>query len=179
TALLLAGTFLALRVAVNAESDPTFHGLRALAPPRHAAPAAASPPVQAAAAPAPVPRLATFLKPEVDAGLVEVRDYADRSVVRVRGDGLFEPGSAQVQDRVRPVLDRIAQALQAVPGPVLVTGHTDNRPIRSLRYPSNWHLSQDRAQAVRALLAPRVGEARLRAEGRADAEPLQDNASPA
>jgi type VI secretion system protein ImpK len=61
---------------------------------------------------------------------------------------------------------------------VLVTGHTDNQPIRSLRYPSNWHLSQDRATAVKTLL-PSVKPERIRAEGRADAEPIEPNATPA
>jgi len=60
-----------------------------------------------------------------------------------------------------------------------VTGHTDNQPIRSLRYPSNWHLSQERAAAVKDLLASRVPPARLKAEGRADSEPVLDNSTPA
>ena len=62
---------------------------------------------------------------------------------------------------------------------MLVTGHTDNQPIRSLRFPSNWHLSQSRAEAFRNLLAERVEIGRLRAEGRADAEAVADNATPA
>jgi type VI secretion system protein ImpK len=62
---------------------------------------------------------------------------------------------------------------------VLVTGHTDNQPIRSVRYPSNWHLSQERAGSVKALLAGVIKPERLRAEGRADAEPVESNATPA
>jgi type VI secretion system protein ImpK len=108
-----------------------------------------------------------------------VRDGADRSVVIIKGDGFFEPGSAQVAAQVMPLLGRIADALQAVKGPVLVTGHTDNQPIRSLRFPSNWHLSQERAASVRAILAERVEPSRLRAEGRADAEAVDDNSTPA
>ena len=108
-----------------------------------------------------------------------MRDLADRSIVVIKGDGFFEPGSAVVADRVKPLLERIQTALQALPGPVLVTGHTDNQPIRSLRYPSNWHLSQDRANAVKTMLAATIKPERLRAEGRADAEPVVDNATPA
>jgi len=66
-----------------------------------------------------------------------------------------------------------------VPGSVLVTGHTDSQPIRSLRYPSNWHLSQERADSVKALLASTVAITRIRAEGRADSQPVDDNATPA
>ena len=108
-----------------------------------------------------------------------MRDYADRSVIVIRGDGFFEPASAEVADRVKPLLARIAVALNQLPGTVLVTGHTDNQPIRSLRYPSNWHLSNERAQAVMALLAAGVKADRMRAEGRADGEAIDDNATPA
>ena len=62
---------------------------------------------------------------------------------------------------------------------MLVTGHTDDQPIRSLRYPSNWHLSQARADSVKALLAGTLKAERLRAEGHADTEPVDDNRTPA
>jgi type VI secretion system protein ImpK len=120
-----------------------------------------------------------LLKPEIAAGLVEVQDLADRSVVTIKGDGFFEPGSVEVASGVRTLLPRIAQALAEVPGQVLITGHTDNQPIRTLRFPSNWHLSQERADAVRSELARTVKPQRLRSEGRADSEPLSDNSSPA
>jgi type VI secretion system protein ImpK len=78
-------------------------------------------------------------------------------------------------------MTRIADALAQVSGSVLVTGHTDNQPIaRSARFPSNWHLSEERARSVRALLVARkVAPERIRAEGRADAEPLVANDTPA
>ncbi len=173
TGVALAAVFFGLRLAVNARTDPTFASLQSIDVRRTAAPALA-----AAAAPVP-PRLSAFLKPEVDAGLVEVRDLADRSVVTIRGDGFFDPGSAQVAQRVLPLLQRIGQALATVQGSVLVTGHTDNQPIRSLKYPSNWHLSRDRAEAVRAVIAQFIPAQRLRAEGRADNDPLQTNDTPA
>jgi type VI secretion system protein ImpK len=132
------------------------------------------PPPQAKA-----PRLAGLLKPEIAAGLVEVQDLADRSVVTIKGDGFFEPGSAEIAGGVRTLLPRIAQALADLPGQVLITGHTDNQPIRTLRFPSNWHLSQERADAVKGELARTVKRERLRSEGRADSEPLTDNNTPA
>ena len=134
------------------------------------------------AAPAPppaAPRLATLLDADIKAGLLQVNDLADRSVVVIKGDGLFGPGSAEVSGDLRPLVLRIGEALQRLKGPVLVTGHTDNQPIRSLRFPSNWHLSQARAEAFRNLLSERVEIGRLRAEGRADAESLADNTTPA
>ncbi|MFN6997127.1 MAG: type VI secretion system protein TssL, long form, partial [Aquincola tertiaricarbonis] len=171
TALVLMLVFIALRMAINARTDPTFQALQSL---DVKAPPPAPPPV-----PAPQPRLAGLLAPDIQAGLVEVRDYADRSVIVIRGDGFFEPASADVADRVKPLLGRIAAALKPLPGPVLVTGHSDNQPIRSVRYPSNWHLSQERADSVKALLAATLPAERLRAEGRADSEPVDGNDTPA
>jgi type VI secretion system protein ImpK len=172
-ALLLLLVYVGLRFSINGASDAVFATLRGLDV--KAAPVIAPPPP---APPAP-PRLANLLKPDIDAGLVAVRDLPDRSTVVIRGDGFFEPGSAVVADRVRPLLARIQTALQSMPGTVLVTGHTDNVPIRSLRYPSNWHLSQDRANAVKNVLAATLKPERLRAEGRADGEPVVDNGTPA
>ena len=53
------------------------------------------------------------------------------------------------------------------------------QPIRSARFPSNWHLSQDRALAVQKLLSNSVAPERMKAEGRADSEPIANNATPA
>jgi type VI secretion system protein ImpK len=169
-ALVLMVIYIAMRFSINSHSDAVFSTLRGLDV--KAAPVVAPPP-------APVPRLAQLLKPDVDAGLIAVRDLADRSIVVIKGDGFFEPGSAVVSDRVKPLLGRIEAALKTIPGPLLVTGHTDSQPIRSLRYPSNWHLSQDRANAVKTLLAATLKPERLRAEGRAEAEPVGDNATAA
>jgi type VI secretion system protein ImpK len=125
------------------------------------------------------PRLAQMLQPDIQAGLVQVRDLPDRSVIVIKGDGLFEPGSAELAGMHRALMGRIADALKPFKAPVLVTGHTDNQPIRSLRFPSNWHLSQSRAETVRGVLAEQLDPNRLRAEGRADAEAVADNANAA
>jgi len=82
-----------------------------------------------------------------------------------------------VAGRAVPLFNRVAAALNQVPGQVLVSGHTDNQPIRSLRFPSNWHLSKERAASVQRLLAASVKPERLSAEGRADTEPVADNGS--
>ena len=125
------------------------------------------------------PRLAKFLEPEIREGLVSVRDEADRSVIILRGDGMFNPGSNTVLPRYLPVLGRVTEALNSVSGSVLISGYTDNQPIRTLRFPSNWHLSEARSQAVRQLIEPRLTQSeRMRAEGRADAEPVAPNDSP-
>jgi type VI secretion system protein ImpK len=170
-AFVLMLVFVGLRFSIQGASDASFDALQALD-----VKATAPPPPPA---PAPAPRLSGLLKPDIAAGLVEVRDLADRSIVVIRGDGFFDAGSADVAARVKPLLGRIAEALNKVPGKVLITGHTDNQPIRSLRYPSNWHLSKERADSVQALLAATVDVKRMRAEGRADSEPIDSNATAA
>ena len=171
TALMLATVFTVLRFRLGDSAGIAFSTLAGLEP--KAASVSVTPPPPPPAAPA--PRLAGFLKPEIAAGLVQVEDFADRSLVTIKGDGFFEPGSAVISAAVRPLLPRIAQALSETPGSILITGHTDNQPIRTVRYPSNWHLSQDRADTVKTELAKTVKPSRMRAEGRADSESVADN----
>jgi type VI secretion system protein ImpK len=121
------------------------------------------------------PRLATFLQDEIRRGLVKVDDHLDRSVVTILGDGLFKPGEATIGSENLGLLARIGDALRGVPGPVDVIGHTDNVPIRTLRFPSNWELSKARAESVARILSARVPPERLRADGRGEAEPVAPN----
>ena len=171
TLLLLALVFADLRLALNVQTDATFSALQALD-----AKTAVAPPAPPPATPPP-PRLAQLLQPDIAAGLVLVKDQADRSTVTLLGDTLFDPGSADVAGRAVPLFTRVAAALNQVPGQVTISGHTDNQPIRSLRFPSNWHLSKERAASVQRLLAASVKPERLSAEGRADTEPVADNGS--
>jgi type VI secretion system protein ImpK len=159
--------------SLGAKSDPVFASLLSL---KTAPPAAANLPVP----PAP-PRLAGFLAPEIAQGLVNVVDSADRSVVTLRGDGVFASGSGDVSGNFRTLLDRIGDALKTVPGKVIVIGHTDDtKPGLSARFPSNYELSKARAGSVRDLLAERAGpEDRYSVEGRGDSDPLVANDSPA
>jgi len=171
TALLLVGVYLVLSLSLAERSDPVFGQIQAL---RLAPPVVAPPPPPAK------PRLAQLLQPDIKSGQLVVRDEVDRSVITLRGDGLFPPASATLAPEREALMLRIAAALAQTPGAVLVTGHSDSTPIRTPRFPSNWHLSDERAQAVRALLvAHQVAPERVRAEGRADAEPLQPNDSAA
>ena len=174
TALVLGLIFIGLRFSLNAQADDVFAQLQGLDVKVAKVAAAAPPPPPASA-----PRLSGFLKPEIDAGLVRVQDLADRSVITIKGDGFFEPGSAEVAAPVRTLLPRIASALNDVKGQVLIVGYSDNVPIRTLRFPSNWHLSQARAETVKSELARTLPPARLRSEGRAESDPVADNATPA
>jgi type VI secretion system protein ImpK len=171
--VLLLACYFGFSHALNTLSDPVYaqiQGLRAgLAD--VPSPATATTVVRK-------PRLAPLLAPEIRQGLIEVRDEEQRSIITLRGDGLFAPGSAAVAPDYDRVLQRIGAALAATPGKILVVGHTDNLPIRSARFPSNWHLSQQRARAVMALLNEHaIAAGRCSADGRADAEPIASNAT--
>ena len=122
-------------------------------------------------------RLRPLLENEIARKLVSVEDFQDRSTITILGDGLFESGSAQIQDQYYPVLAAVSQALDSVEGQIIVTGYTDNQPIQSLNFPSNWHLSQARADAVKEILLNYVknGGTRIRSEGRGSTDPVAPN----
>ncbi len=169
--LLLGAAYAGLTLALAERADPVHAAIQRLRLP---------PPMAAVAQPAAQPRLAEFLRADIRAGQVTVRDEVDRSVVTLRGDGLFARGSAALQPEREELIRRISDAMLRVGGDVLITGHTDNTPMRTARFPSNWHLSEERARTVRELMASHgVPAARLRAEGRADAEPVAGNDSDA
>ena len=175
-AILLAAQLIFSHL-LNSKSDPVFSTLMGtrIKP----APALARPPP--AAPPAAQNRVAGFLAPEIAQGLVSVSETADRSTITLRGDGVFGSGSEQVASSFEPLITRIGDALEPMPGKVLVVGHTDDtKPGVSARLPSNWALSKARASAVVRLLAERAGPPeRYSVEGRGDAEPLVPNSSPA
>ena len=124
----------------------------------------------------PAKTLASFLADDISADLITVDEDAYRSKVVVRGDGLFRSGSTKVKPDYVDLLKRIASALDEFSGKVLVTGHTDNIPIRTLKFPSNWHLSRARADAVLNILTTVADDqSRFEAEGRGDKEPVAPN----
>nr|WP_175501466.1 DotU family type VI secretion system protein [Pantoea varia] len=132
--------------------------------------------------PAPPPpatlNLRAFLKPEIDAGLVAVRDEADRSVVTLKGDGLFASAATDVRGRYVDVIQRIAAAMNNVSGQIQVIGYSDNVPIRSARFSSNFELSLARARSVQSLLQQQLADpSRVKAEGRGESNPLVPNNS--
>jgi chemotaxis protein MotB len=103
-------------------------------------------------------------------------------VVRVLTDKLlFDSGSATLQPAGLPLLEEISRLLNVDhKHPITVEGNTDNQPIQSSQFPSNWELSTDRATTVvRYLIAHGVADQRLSAAGYADLHPLASNATAA
>ena len=172
-ALALAGIYLGYRLSLGALSDPVARELAQLKPvPLAGAVAPAQP-----AAPSALTR---ELAAEIARGEIAVSDSGGASLIVLKSDELFGSGSARLGSGLQPLILRIAQALDKVPGAIVVTGHTDNVPIRTARFPSNWELSAERARSVTELMTSRLREpARLRAEGVADSEPVAPNDGPA
>jgi chemotaxis protein MotB len=105
---------------------------------------------------------------------VEKRDagYA----VTLKGAVLFDLGSTELKPASIPYLDSIAATLRGAPYKVIVEGHTDNLPIQSFVYPSNWELSAARAARVARYLIDRgVSRERIQVVGLADTKPLVPN----
>ncbi len=172
--------YLAFYFAINGVSDQVYEKFAGL-PPTGAVTlettAPAPPPVIADGT---LARLKAFLAPEVKEHLVELSETARTVTIRPRGREMFDSGSATLTPATLPLLNRIGAALDTEPGAVLIVGHTDNRPIRSVRFPSNFHLSTARATAVADLVKGMLKDPkRVTAEGRADAEPLVPNDTPA
>jgi type VI secretion system protein ImpK len=166
--LMLALIYLAFRLTLNYKSDGTYSAVSDLRV-SNAQVNVAQP------VPAKNPRLSGFLQQEIKEGLIAVLEESDRSIIRLRGDSFFGSGKADPTALTMPVLHRIGAALAQVRGEVLVVGHSDNQPIRSVRFPSNWHLSTARAESVSAALVNDVNKMRLRSMGKADAEPIMPN----
>jgi len=173
--LLLA--YVGFNLSLNRASDPLMARVASLdAEVLTRLGAAPRPPAQATQSA--LVTLRQLLAEDIAANRVAVESEGQRAIVRVAGDGLFASGSDRVAPALRPVLDRIAGALVQVPGRVVVTGHSDNVPIRSVRFPSNWHLSEARAESVVEILAASSAyPARYSYEGRADTQPLADNST--
>ncbi|WP_207480983.1 type VI secretion system protein TssL, long form [Arenibaculum pallidiluteum] len=188
-AFLLLAVFMAFSYRLNVRSDGTL-ALMAALPPLSAPGIERDPPLPAALPAATVPapprpealreqRLRRFLEAEIAEGLVDVLETPEGTTVRLRARGMFGSGSASLDPRYRPVLDRVGRALEDEPGQVRVIGYTDATPIRTVRFPSNWHLSKARAETVRDQLARILSDGgRLSAEGRGEMDPVASNGDP-
>lgn len=114
----------------------------------------------------------------MELGLVSVRFNHLWLEVEINDSVLFPSGSAMLQPKAVPVLHSVAGILREHPNSVRVEGFTDDRPIDTLLYPSNWELSTARASSVVRLLASQgVAPQRLSAQGFAEFRPVAGNDS--
>lgn len=116
------------------------------------------------------------LSPLTQAGQVNVTEGAFGVSVEINASLLFAPGDSALGQEAVDALRAVAQVLAPAPFPITVEGHTDNVPINTFRFPSNWELSAVRASTVARLFIDNgVSPDRLTAAGYADQRPVAGN----
>ena len=125
-------------------------------------------------------RLMETLAEEVEDGMIHIETQGASIVIRIREKGSFPSGEARFDPLFKPVLAKLRASITDVEGMIAVAGHTDDIPIRTSLYRSNWDLSSARAvTVVHALLEnDELQAARFVVEGHGDAHPLVANDTP-
>lgn len=162
TLVVLTGAFIFYHAQLGAQSAPISQRLAHIglsAPPTSVARSAA-------------PRLKQLLHDDEAAGVLSVEERNNQTVVTLIASDFFGSGSAKVNPKYYNSLQRVAHALNEVPGRVFVVGHTDDQPLRSLKYRDNYDLSRARAAEVVGVLSLAIdNKARLEGSGVGDSEP--------
>ncbi|MFY8085698.1 MAG: type VI secretion system protein TssL, long form, partial [Rubrivivax sp.] len=165
--LLCLLVFIGLRTWLGIERDALELSKLHLAPVK----AQPAPPL-----PANRPRLAYYLREEIKAGQLAVEENRWMSKVTLLSEAAFDSGSAVPRRDAQQLMARIAEELDKVDGQVMVVGHTDNVPLRTLAHENNYELSRDRARWVAQMIRGRLKQPdRVRDDGRGEAEPVADN----
>ncbi len=123
--------------------------------------------------------LASAMSDEIANGEVEIETRGRQIIIRIREQGSFKSGSAELTGNYQDMIDEIQEVLIEKPGKIQVQGHTDNIPIRTARFRSNWELSSSRAVSVaEALMRDGIlNPKRFEIAGFADTVPLVPNDS--
>jgi len=115
----------------------------------------------------------------IDAKLVTIRRENMWLEIEINADILFPSGSGSFSPEAEPVLDKLADVLKPFPNPIRVEGHTDNRPIKTAAFPSNWELSAARsASVVHEFTKAGIDPLRLEIVGFGEFRPRQSNDTP-
>jgi chemotaxis protein MotB len=124
-------------------------------------------------------RIEEVLAPYIDEELVEVKRNEFWIAVEMKSGILFASGSAELTLASDPILTKLAEIVRELPeNPLYIEGHTDDVPIKTQEFPSNWELSAARAASVvRRLVQLGVNPARMAAVGFAEYHPVADNST--
>jgi chemotaxis protein MotB len=120
------------------------------------------------------------LKSQIDAGELQVEIRDERMVLDMQNDILFDSGRVDIKPAGAKDLDAVADVLKSLPDRQFqVAGHTDNVPISTAQYPSNWELSSARAiRVIHYLNGKGVRNEQLSAAGYAAVDPVASNDTP-
>ena len=112
-------------------------------------------------------------------GLLEVEAFNDRVLIRIRERGSFGSGQAKLKKQFLPILKLIAEVLNQRDGHFVIAGHTDDIPIETRQFRSNWDLSSARAASVVHYFIQQgdVDPERMEIRALADNEPIVPNDS--
>jgi len=124
-------------------------------------------------------RLRMALKEELEKGSVSIQTEGMKVIVHIMENASFKSGLAEVRPAFLPALDKIASLIDNNSGQVTISGHTDNVPISTPRFRSNWELSTSRAVSVAHELLQRADlePDRVIVSGHADTRPRAENDS--
>ena len=122
-------------------------------------------------------QLKQALKDQIDKGIIEVTGDNERTIIRIREKGTFASGSATLNSSFGPIMKKIAGAVAKTPGLIHVSGHTDDIPIHTYKFRSNWELSSARAVSIleEILKYQDIPNTRIVIQGYADTRPLVPN----
>ncbi len=117
------------------------------------------------------------LEQEINSGIIDVDVKDKRIILRIREKGAFPSGSADIIQPFNAITGKIAKVFSEFKGKIVVSGHTDNIPIRTSRYRSNWELSASRAVSVIHALRKNhhLSDKRFEIEAYADTQPVASN----
>jgi len=124
--------------------------------------------------------IAEKMQTEIARDMVEIETQGRRIVIRIQEKGAFSSGSATLQDEFIPVLDKLIDLLEKIEGHIAVEGHSDDIPIKTIMFPSNWDLSVARALEVAHGLFDDgyIKQDRFSVSGFSDTRPLVPNDTP-
>jgi chemotaxis protein MotB len=128
-----------------------------------------------------IEQLGRDLMPEIQQGKIELSLQPRGLIMSLRESGFFGSGEAGIRPESLVILTKVAEALTRIPGQIRLEGHTDDTPIHTSKYPSNWQLSAARAISVLKLLRERydIPASRLAVAGYGEYAPLSPNDTPA
>lgn len=116
------------------------------------------------------------LQPFVDSQLVGIKKYDFWVELEMNSELLFASGKAELSAKAIPVLQKVAETVRNVPNVINVEGYTDNIPISTGNFPSNWDLSSARATSVvKELIKNNIPPTRMSAVGYGEFHPIADN----
>jgi len=123
--------------------------------------------------------LTELLEEEINEGKIDVETDGPTIIIKIRERGSFTSGSADLDPGFLPTLDTIGTALGEISGEIVVEGHTDNIPINSVKFPSNFALSAGRAVSVTSVFLndPNISMDRLSVRGYGEVRPEDTNAT--